>query len=168
MSEPVYRPVTPDDVDFLWEMLVAAAAWDRPDSPFTTAEVRRIPDYAKYVEEWGRPGDHGIVAELDGETAGAAWLRRWNPETAAFGFVAADVPELIVGVREAHRGQGLGSALVRTLFDQARAQGIATVSLSVEKANPALRLYERMGFEVVRDDPAAYVMTIDLLAPTYS
>lgn len=162
MSNPALRAALPRDIDFLWEMLVAAAAWDRPDSPYNSAEVRRIPDYARYVDDWGRETDLGLVAEIDGTPVGATWMRFYELDAPAFGFVRPDVPELVVGVRESHRGQGLGGLLLASILDEARNAGIATVSLSVEKVNPAVRLYQRLGFEVARDDPAALVMTIDL------
>ena len=55
-------------------------------------------------------------------------------------------PELTVGVVAGSRGQGVGTALVHTLLEQVRAAGFEAISLSVEPANPAVRLYERAGF----------------------
>lgn len=49
-----------------------------------------------------------------------------------------------------YRGAGLGSALLGELLTQAEARGLA-VGLHVEGHNPALRLYQRLGFEVVGD-----------------
>jgi len=52
---------------------------------------------------------------------------------------------------------GLGAALLRQLLVEATAQG-ATVQLSVLKANPAQRLYERLGFVVVEEKEHAFAM----------
>ena len=41
--------------------------------------------------------------------------------------------------------QALGAELCTRLLDAAESRGIAQVSLSVEKANPAIRLYRRLG-----------------------
>ena len=46
-----------------------------------------------------------------------------------------------------HRGRGLGRMLVQQLLDEAE-QSRKFVSLHVEKANPAKRLYERLGFKL--------------------
>ncbi len=55
------------------------------------------------------------------------------------------------------QGQGLGSVILRKLLDEAvRSQ--ATVTLSVLKANPARRLYERFGFRIVGENDQAYDM----------
>lgn len=45
-----------------------------------------------------------------------------------------------------HRGQGLGRQILQVLLERAAATG-KTVSLHVEKFNPALHLYERLGFK---------------------
>jgi ribosomal protein S18 acetylase RimI-like enzyme len=60
--------------------------------------------------------------------------------------VASDVPELSIGVATGARGTGIGSALLDALLTLAREQGHRAVSLSVDRQNPARRLYERKGF----------------------
>lgn len=50
-----------------------------------------------------------------------------------------------------HRGGGIGSLLVRGLMDEARSSG-KSVRLSVYKLNPAVRLYDRLGFSPIADD----------------
>ena len=49
------------------------------------------------------------------------------------------------------RGQGIGSALLQTLLDEAAAAG-RSVFLHVEHHNPAARLYARAGFEELSDN----------------
>ena len=49
-----------------------------------------------------------------------------------------------------YRGRALGAFLIRQVMDAANANG-SPVSLHVEHANPAIRLYSRLGFEVVED-----------------
>jgi len=44
-----------------------------------------------------------------------------------------------------HRRKGLGEALLRDLLDEAAAAGKA-VTIHVEKFNPAMSLYRRLGF----------------------
>ncbi|MEA2840973.1 MAG: hypothetical protein QOF41_2303 [Methylobacteriaceae bacterium] len=48
------------------------------------------------------------------------------------------------------RGKGLGQALLGDLLDEAGRAGKA-VSIHVEKFNPAMRLYQRLGFEKIED-----------------
>lgn len=87
---------------------------------------------------------------------GAAWLRTFPADDPGFGFVAADVPELAIGVLPAWRGRGIGTRLLRAVV-----AGAARVSLSVERANPAVRLYVREGFVAVDVGENSMTMVLD-------
>jgi ribosomal protein S18 acetylase RimI-like enzyme len=63
--------------------------------------------------------------------------------------LADDIPEVTIGVAPAHRGRGVGSALLAALIEQARVRGHQAISLSVEDGNRARLLYERAGFTAV-------------------
>jgi GNAT superfamily N-acetyltransferase len=78
---------------------------------------------------------------------GAAWYRLFGAQEDSYGFVDEKTPEVTIGVEPGHRGGGIGRALLEALARSARAHGYSTLSLSVEEENPALRLYERVGFE---------------------
>jgi ribosomal protein S18 acetylase RimI-like enzyme len=58
----------------------------------------------------------------------------------------------------------LGGALLRELQEAARSQGYSALSLSVEKGNPALGLYERNGFVKLFETEDAWTMKADLSA----
>ena len=62
-------------------------------------------------------------------------------------------------VTEAYRNRGIGTELLRTAEACAQELGIPAVTLHVEKSNvSALRLYERRGYAVFRDDGSRYLM----------
>ncbi|MFI4986167.1 MAG: GNAT family N-acetyltransferase [Alphaproteobacteria bacterium] len=63
------------------------------------------------------------------------------------------------------RGQGIGTELVKGLIEEAASDGRA-VTLGVVKTNPALRLYERLGFRTMHDDERKFYMRRDLRAPS--
>ncbi|NKY88463.1 GNAT family N-acetyltransferase [Nocardia veterana] len=137
---------TPADEPLLWAMLFEAA--HAAEQNMTTPdELRALPELARYVEGWGRNGDLGIVGGPDGG-AGAAWLRLFPADNPGYGYLDDAVPELAIGVAPRLRGTGLGTALLRRLLTEARERYDA-VSLSVRQSNPALRLYERLGFDIV-------------------
>ena len=56
-----------------------------------------------------------------------------------------------------HRNAGIGSALLRDLLTEAAATS-RPVRIHVERFNPALRLYERLGFTQVSDNGVYYLM----------
>ncbi|WP_328454736.1 GNAT family N-acetyltransferase [Amycolatopsis sp. NBC_00438] len=143
------REATRDDAGFLADMLVEAVNWSPEWKRKSRRRVLRAPNTAHYIAGWPREGDLGVVAEAAGEPIGAAWLRFFSAEDPGYGFVAADVPELTIGVVPAWRGRGVGRALLRGVESRAAEAGIGRIGLSVERKNFAQRLYLAEGYEIV-------------------
>ncbi|MFD0674638.1 GNAT family N-acetyltransferase [Cohnella sp. GCM10027633] len=97
------------------------------------------------------PGVRLIVAEAAGAIAGSVAL--FPPKANAYdGLVdAVDYPEIrMLAVDSAYQGGGVASALIRECIASARAQGYASIGLHTgEFMAPAIRLYEKFGFERV-------------------
>jgi GNAT superfamily N-acetyltransferase len=142
------RPVGIHDIRFLRDMLRHAYHW-------RFAEDEERPVY-RYVQNWGRAGDAGVMA-LDGPHAyGAAWYRLFTEREPGFGFVDPETPELTIAVVPSRRGKGAGKELLEALLAHARETGYAAVSLSAAKEQ--VPYYERFGFETVRDSEHAVTM----------
>jgi ribosomal protein S18 acetylase RimI-like enzyme len=141
------RPATPADEPVLWQMLFYAAhmAEDGATSP---AAAKENPFLAQYVEEWGQPSDLGMIAEMAGETIGAAWLRLLVADKSSASYHDDQTPELAIAVAPAWIGQGVGTALLHALLSAARPHFPAIV-LTARADNPAVRLYARCGFTVI-------------------
>ena len=149
-SSFVLRAATPSDGAFLGDMVVEAANW-RQGGARPRHEVIGSAEHSRYLSGWMRPGDAGFVAsDPHGESIGAAWYRMLPRSDPGFGYVGTGVPELIIGVRPIWRAHGVGRALLQRLTDHARAQGVARISLSVERGNFAVSLYRSEGFAVTR------------------
>ena len=105
------------------------------DMQFRAREMeyrRRLPDLEHHLIESG------------GKAVGALALSEGDE------MVLADI-----AVKRAHRGEGIGEAALRQLIERAGKSGKAIV-LHVDLANPARRLYERLGFvETSRDEMSA-------------
>jgi GNAT superfamily N-acetyltransferase len=157
------REAGPADGDALAVALVEAVDW-RGLGDLDLDGVLAVPALAHYLTGWPRPGDFGTVAvAVAGEdVVGAAWARLFPDDDPGYGFVAADVPELTLAVRAAHRGRGLGGVLLDAVLAQARERGHRAVSLSVEDGNGARRLYERAGFAVVGRCGTSDTMVLDV------
>ena len=159
------RPATSGDADFLQDMVVAAVNWDPARHAAAREQVLADPRNAHYAAGWMRPGDVGVVAvDGSGTPIGAAWLRLFPVEDPGYGFVAADVPELSIGVVDAWRGRGVGRALLRAVVGHGAAQGAQRISLSVERANRARGLYLDEGFVVVEQGRDADTMVLELVS----
>jgi ribosomal protein S18 acetylase RimI-like enzyme len=145
------RPGGARDVPFLRDMLRHAFYWRTPVGD-------DAPPLTRYTDVWGRRGDDVVIAIEDFQPVGAAWARLFTRERPGFGFVDEETPELAIAVVPSRRGRGFGAELLTALIDRVRADGFAAISLSVAKGNPAVGLYEREGFERVREDDGAWVM----------
>lgn len=86
------------------------------------------------------------VIEVDGRPAGRLYVARWPDE----------IRVMDIAVLPEHRGAGIGTRLLGELLDEAERTG-KRVSIHVEKGNPAVRLYERLGF-VVTEDKGLYLL----------
>jgi len=151
----VIRPGSRHDARFLRDMLHHAYYWREliPHDDPMEGSVQR------YVMNWGRPGDAALIA-LDeaGRPVGAAWYRLFKAHEPGYGFVDEQTPELSIAVVPSRRGKGHGDELLSALLEQARKDGFAQISLSVEPDNPALRLYERHGFRKVGESGGSWTM----------
>jgi ribosomal protein S18 acetylase RimI-like enzyme len=63
-----------------------------------------------------------------------------------------------IAVLPERQNQGIGSGLIRRLMMGAAEKG-KPLNLHVEQSNPARRLYERLGFEIVEEDAMYVAMT---------
>ena len=145
------------DVPFLRDMLRHAYYWRMSAPP----QADDLP-VSRYVDGWGRRGDRALIALQDFQRVGAAWYRLFSPEQPGYGFVDEETPELSIAVVPARRGRGLGRELLERLLEEARNDGFPALSLSVERDNPAVALYERHGFETVRENGDTAIMRVEL------
>jgi ribosomal protein S18 acetylase RimI-like enzyme len=81
-----------------------------------------------------------LVIEVAGEAVGRLYVARWPRE----------IRIMDVALLPAHRRRGLGRAILAELLAEGDATG-KVVSIHVERHNPALGLYERLGFQPAAD-----------------
>jgi ribosomal protein S18 acetylase RimI-like enzyme len=107
-------------------------------TPFTLDEAA----FRAMSTMWDDDLEASRVAVVDGEPAGICKLAIRGDE----GWIAG------VGVGIPHRGSGVGQALMRGVMAEAQARGLRRIWLEVLVQNhPAIRLYEKLGFETVRE-----------------
>jgi len=139
-----FRRITDADLPFLARVYASTRAEELAAAPWTDAQKAAFLDmqfraqHADYQSNY--PEADWLVTLRGGEEIGRLYVERWPSQHCIIDI--AFLPE--------HRGKGLGEALLRDLMDEAKDCGKA-VTIYVEKFNPAMRLYRRLGFKTEED-----------------
>ncbi len=140
----VLRPIHDGDLGFLAQLYASTRADEMARVPWSEDEKRAFlamqfeAQHRFYTEQFTQARFE--VIELGGEPAGRLYVDRRADEIRVIDV--ALVPE--------HRGHGLGTRLLGAVLAEAADAGLP-VTLHVEPENPAVRLYGRLGFEVVTE-----------------
>ena len=139
-----FRRITDADLPFLARVYASTRAEELAVAPWSDAQKAAFLDmqfqaqHADYQRNY--PEADWLVTLRGSEEIGRLYIERWPSQHCIIDI--AFLPE--------HRGKGLGEALLRDLMDEAAACGKA-VTIHVEKFNPAMRLYRRLGFKTEED-----------------
>jgi GNAT superfamily N-acetyltransferase len=137
------------DREALEAMYAAFDPADRAQGIPPTGE-KRIADWLDAITG---PETVNVVASHGDDVVGHATLVPDEGETA----------ELAIFVLQAYQGAGIGTHLLRRLLGAGQAAGVERVWLSVERWNdPAIALYEKVGFEPSDTESFEHEMTIRL------
>lgn len=140
--------------DFSYESLFVPQG--KPPFP---RSILQTPELQMYFADFGSSGhDAAFAAEADGKIVGAAWVRIMED----YGHIDNETPSLAIALYKEYRGMGIGTALLQELLAFLKCQGYSRVSLSVQKANQAVNLYRKMGFEIYLEREDDYVMAVSL------
>jgi ribosomal protein S18 acetylase RimI-like enzyme len=152
MPDVTIREITAGDYPLLAEFLYLAV-YQRDRSQPIPRSVLTEPRVRIYVEGFGSlPDDRGLVAEADRKVVGAAWARVLGGDPPGYGHIDDSTPELAISLLPEYRGRGIGTRMMRDLIQLLAECGYAQTSLSVDKANYAVRMYEGLGFEVAAEN----------------
>ena len=117
------------------------------------------PELQVYVKDFGKfKDDKCIVAEVDGKIIGAIWSRIMND----YGHIDDETPSLAMSIYKNFRGRGIGTKLLNEMIKFLQALNYKAVSLSVQKKNFAMKIYERAGFKIFLENDDDYIMTRNL------
>ena len=117
------------------------------------------PELRVYTEGFGhRTGDNCLVADIGGRVVGAVWTRIMND----YGHVDDETPSFAISLYKEYRGLGLGTRLMSRMLECLRVQGYKRASLAVQKANYAVKMYEKAGFKKVDENEEEYIMVCEL------
>ena len=153
----IIRVMRPEEYSLLREFLYQAIYLPEGVKP-PPRSVVGLPELQIYIADFGtRPGDYCLAAEVEGTVVGAAWCRIMED----YGHIDSDTPSLAISLLPEYRGRGIGTQLLNGLLLLLRENGYRRASLSVQKENPALCLYQRTGFRIVAETGTEYLMLWD-------
>ncbi len=136
--------------NFLYEAIFVPEGVKPPPKTIITS-----PELQVYVDHFGESKDDwGLVAEVDSKIVGAVWVRIMND----YGHIDDETPSLAISLYKEYRGFGIGTAMMKEILALLKSHGYSRVSLSVQKANYATKMYQKVGFEIVRENEEEYVM----------
>ena len=96
--------------------------------------------------------------EIKEKIVGAVWVRIMNDS----GHIDDETPSFAMSLYEEYRNLGIGTALMGAMLQFLREKGYKQASLSVQKANYAVRMYQKVGFEVIDENEEEYIMVCQL------
>ena len=152
MRPPItLRPITVEDEPFLYRVYadtredeLSPLGWDETEKD-SFLRMQFNAQHGFYQEQFPA-ADFDIILAGD-QPIGRLYVDRRDDE-----IRVVDIALLLE-----HRNAGIGSMLLNGLLAEASAEG-KLVRIHVERFNPALRLYERLGFIQVGDNGVYYLM----------
>lgn len=138
---------------FLYEAIFIPEDVDLPPR-----EIINQPELQIYINEFGKKDDHALVAEIDGKIIGAVWTRIMND----CGHIDDETPSFAISLYKEYRGLGIGTEMMKQMLALLKKKGYKKVSLAVQKANYAVKMYQKVGFEIVDENEEEYIMICNL------
>ena len=140
--------------DFLYEAIYVPEG-----KPIPPKSVINLPELQVYVADFGKQKDDiCFFAEVNGMAVGAVWVRVMND----YGHIEDGVPSFAISLFKEYRGYGIGTAMMKKMICELKQRGYEKASLSVQKANYAVKMYKDVGFEIIAEKEEEYVMVCQL------
>ena len=146
-----FRSITSEDENFLYRLYASTREEELAQTTWTVAEKEIFlkqqftAQHEFYMQQFTR-AKFDIVLE-NNESVGRLYVDRREDEIRLIDI--ALLPE--------HRNKGIGTSLLTELLDEAKKTN-KPLRIHVEKYNPALQLYHRLGFREIKDSGVYYLM----------
>ena len=136
--------------DFLYQAIY------QPDKTnLTPRSIIEKPELQVYIKDFGKQkDDYCFCADVDGKVIGAVWVRNIN----GYGSMDNDTVEFAISVYDEYQKMGIGTALMNKMIEHLEKLNYSKASLAVQKENYALRMYKKVGFEIVDENDQEYIM----------
>lgn len=136
--------------DFLYQAIY------QPDT--TNLALKSIinkPELQVYIKDFGKQeDDYCFCAEVDNRIVGAVWVRNIN----GYGSIDEDTVEFAISVFNEYQKMGIGTTLMNKMLEHLKELHYPKASLAVQKENYAVRMYQKVGFEIASENEQEYIM----------
>ncbi len=151
MMNITLRPIEPGDMEFLYRVYASTREAELTLTDWDDAQKEsflRMQFNAQhtYYQEY-YPNSAFLVILADGEQAGRLYVDRWPDQ----------IRVVDIAVLPQYRNAGIGTTLLKDLLAEGALSG-KPVTIHVEQYNPALRLYNRLGFSRIGERGVYYLM----------
>lgn len=150
IEEPEYHLLN----DFLYEAIFVPKGVEAPPKTIIYNSELQV-----YVSDFGmQKHDKALVTEIDGKVIGAVWVRIMND----YGHIDDMTPSFAISLYKQYRSLGIRTEMMRRMILLLKRSGYKQASLSVQKINYALKMYQKLGFEILDESDEEYLMVIHL------
>jgi len=145
------RPLQELDLPFLYHVYASTREEELSVVPWSAEQktdflrMQFEAQHAYYQEQF--PGASYDIVVVNGKSAGRLYVDRRRDEIRIIDI--ALLPE--------YRGQGTGSKLLQVVLQEARSLEIP-VRIHVESNNPAMNLYQRLGFRMIEEQGVYHLL----------
>lgn len=136
--------------DFLYQ-----AIYQRDTTNLAPKSTINKPELQVYIQDFGKQkDDYCFCAEVDNRVVGAVWVRNIN----GYGSIDDVTVEFAVSVFDEYQNMSIGTALMKKMLEHLKELNYPKASLAVQKGNYAVRMYQKVGFEIVDENKQEYIM----------
>lgn len=135
--------------DFLYE-----AIFQRDENNLAPRDIIKKPELNVYINDFGKEDDNCLVAVCNGKIVGAVWTRIIK----GYGNINEKTPEFAISLYKEYRGKSIGTNMMLEMIELLRSKGYRQTSLAVQKDNYALKMYEKVGFEITEEVEEEFLM----------
>jgi len=167
MEEIIIREISAEELDvlddLLYESIYQQENVETGCAPSLPRDIIKKSEINVYIDAFGsKKDDHCLVADLNGRIIGAVWVRILADEIKGYGNIDDQTPEFAISLFKEFRNKGIGILLMQRMIEHLKEKGYAQTSLSVQKQNYATRMYQKLGFEIIRETEEDYLMVLKL------
>lgn len=148
------RKMHPNEYPLLDDFLYQAIY--QPDTTdLAPKSIINKPELQVYIKDFGKQtDDYCFCAEVDNRVVGAVWVRNIN----GYGSIDDVTVEFAISVFDEYQKMGIGTTLMNKMLEHLKELHYPKASLAVQKENYAVRMYQKVGFEIASENEQEYIM----------